>query len=233
MYLRIRNQLHLLILINHRSHKLSIRAISSFFKNYLFILFCLLIFGCVGCSLLHAGFLQLRRAGSTLRCGAQASHCGGFSCCRTWALGHASSRAQAQQLVAHGLSRSAACGIFPAGLKPVSPELPGGFLTTAPPGKPRRGYSSLRCVGFSLWWLLLLRLQSTGSSSCGTWAQQLWLAGSRVQAQQLWRMGLVALQHVGSSQTRAQTRVPCIGKRILNHCATREGEPLALKRQFN
>ena len=37
-----------------------------------------------------------------------------------------------------------------------------------------RGYSSLRCVGFSLWWLLLL--QNTGSrcvgfSSCGTWAQ--------------------------------------------------------------
>ena len=36
------------------------------------------------------------------------------------------------------------------------------------------GYSSLRCVGFSLWWLLLLR--STGSrhagfSSCGTQAQ--------------------------------------------------------------
>ena len=37
-----------------------------------------------------------------------------------------------------------------------------------------RGYSSLRCAGFSLRWLLLL--WSTGSrrvgfSSCGTWAQ--------------------------------------------------------------
>ena len=38
--------------------------------------------------------------------------------------------------------------------------------------------------------------------------QQLWLAGSRAQAQQLWHMGLVAPRHVGSSQTRAQTRVP-------------------------
>ena len=28
--------------------------------------------------------------------------------------------------------------------------------------------------------------------------------------------------HVGSSQTRDQTHVPCIGRRILNHCATRE-----------
>ena len=27
---------------------------------------------------------------------------------------------------------------------------------------------------------------------------------------------------MGSSQTRAQTRVPCIGRRILNHCTTRE-----------
>ena len=55
------------------------------------------------------------------------------------------------------------------------------------------GYSSLRCAGFSLWWLLLL--QSTG---------------------------LVAPRHVGSAQTRARTRVPCIGRRILNHCTTRE-----------
>ena len=57
------------------------------------------------------------------------------------------------------------------------------------------GYSSLRCVDFSLRWLLLL--QRTGSrhmgfSSCGTWAQQLLLTGSRAQAQYLWHTGLVA-----------------------------------------
>ena len=95
------------------------------------------------------------------------------------------------------------------------------------------GYSSLRCEGFSLRWLLLLR--STGSrhvgfSSCGSRAsvlvarrlQYLWLAGSRAQAQQLWRTSLVAPRHVGSSRTRPRTRVPCIGRRVLNHCATRE-----------
>ena len=87
------------------------------------------------------------------------------------------------------------------------------------------GYSSLWCVGFSLRWLLLL--QSVGSrcvgfSSCDTWAQQLWLAGSRAQAQQLWCMGFVAPRHVGSSWTRARTHVLCIGRRILNRCATRE-----------
>ena len=42
------------------------------------------------------------------------------------------------------------------------------------------------------------------------------------QAQYLWLTGLVAPRHVGSSQTRARTRVPCIGRQILNHCATRE-----------
>ena len=75
------------------------------------------------------------------------------------------------------------------------------------------GYSSLRCVGFSLRWLLLVwRIGSRrgGFRSCGTRAQQLWLTG------------LVARQHVGSSRTRAGARVPCVGRQILNHYATRE-----------
>ena len=44
--------------------------------------------------------------------------------------------------------------------------------------------------------------------------------GSR--AQQLLHVGLVALRHVESSQTRGQTRVPSIGRQILNHWTTRE-----------
>ena len=40
--------------------------------------------------------------------------------------------------------------------------------------------------------------------------------------QELWHMGLAALQHVGSSQTRDRTCVPCIGRQILIHCTTRE-----------
>ena len=35
-------------------------------------------------------------------------------------------------------------------------------------------------------------------------------------------MGLVALQHVKSSQTRNRTRVHYIGRQILNHWTTRE-----------
>ena len=38
----------------------------------------------------------------------------------------------------------------------------------------------------------------------------------------MWCIGLVAPRYVGSSWTRAQTRVPCIGRQILNHCASRE-----------
>ena len=54
--------------------------------------------------------------------------------------------------------------------------------------------------------------------------QQLWLAGSRVQAQQLWHTGLVAPWHMGSSQHRDRTHGPCIGRWILNPCATREAQ---------
>ena len=63
---------------------------------------------------------------------------------------------------------------------------------------------------------------SEGFSSCSAWAQQLRLVGSGSQAQQLWRRGLVALWHVGSSQSRDRNHVPCIGRQILNHLITRE-----------
>ena len=49
------------------------------------------------------------------------------------------------------------------------------------------------------------------------WAQYLQLAASGAQAQSLWCLGLVAPRHVGSSWTRDQTHVLCIGRQILNH----------------
>ena len=48
--------------------------------------------------------LVAARGGATLRCGAQASHCGGFSCCGARAPG-----VQASVVVAHGLS---SCGAW-------------------------------------------------------------------------------------------------------------------------
>ena len=53
------------------------------------------------------------------------------------------------------------------------------------------------------------------ASPCGAQAPD-------AQAQQLWLTGPAAPWHVGSSQTRARTHVPCIGRQTLNHCATRE-----------
>ena len=96
----------------------------------------LFIFGCVGSSFLCEGFLQLWRAGATLHCGAQASHCRGLS---------------------------------------------------------------------------------------------LWSTGSRRAGSVVWLTGPVAPRHVGSSQTRARTRVPCIDRQILNHCATREAREAPFK----
>ena len=77
------------------------------------------------------------------------------------------------------------------------------------------GHSLLRCVGLSLRWLLLL-----------------WNTGSRAQDQQLWGTGLDAPRHVGSSQMRAQTHVPCIGRWTPNHCATREAPYGILKSDY-
>ena len=89
-------------------------------------------------------------------CGAQASHCGGFSYCGAQSLG-----TRASVVLAHGLQwlrltgsraraverRLRSCvarawllhGMWDLpepGLEPVSPALAGGYLTTAPPGKP-------------------------------------------------------------------------------------------------
>ena len=93
--------------------------------------------------------------------------------------------------------------------------------------------SSLLCAGFSpavVCSFLLVEaspvLWSAGFSSCRAWAQYLRLLGCRAQSQLSWHMGLVALQHVGSSRTRDRTHVSCIDGQILNHWAT--GEALNL-----
>ena len=85
------------------------------------------------------------------------------------------------------------------------------------------------CVGSSFLCEVFLQLRQAGAtlhrgarashyrglSCCGAQAPD-------AQAQQLWLTGPVALQHVGSSQTRARTRVPCTSRQTPSHCATRE-----------
>ena len=77
-----------------------------------------------------------------------------------------------------------------------------------------KGFLQLRQVGATLH-RGVRASHYRGLSCCGAQAPE-------VQAQQLWLTGPVAPWHVGSSQTRDRTRVPCISRQILNHCATRE-----------
>ena len=70
------------------------------------------------------------------------------------------------------------------------------------------------------------RLQMHRLSNCGSRAQLLrgmWdLPRPGLEPVSPAFTGLVVPWHVGSSQTRARTHMPCIGRQILNHCATRE-----------
>ena len=69
------------------------------FQPLFFLKFIYFIFGCVGSSLTRRLFSGCSERGATLPCGARASHCGGFSCCRAWDLG-----TWASVVAAHGLS---------------------------------------------------------------------------------------------------------------------------------
>ena len=74
-----------------------------------FFLFFFLTFGCAGSSLLHRLFSSCDKQGLLSSCGAQASHCSGFSCCEAYGL----QGTWAQKLWFTGFSCSKACGIFP------------------------------------------------------------------------------------------------------------------------
>ena len=87
------------------------------------------------------------------------------------------------------------------------------------------------CVGSPFLCEGFLQLRQVGATlHRGAWAshcRSLSCCGAQApdaQAQQLWLTGPVAPWHVGSSQIRARTRVPCIGRQTLNHCDTREAQ---------
>ncbi|XP_054934651.1 E3 ubiquitin-protein ligase DTX4 isoform X3 [Physeter macrocephalus] len=64
-----------------------------------------------------------------------------------------------------------------------------------------------------------------GLSRCGAQAPD-------AQAQRPWLTGPAAPRHVGSSQTGARNRFPCVGRRTRNHCATREAQLCTLDRSW-
>ena len=135
----------------HTFYSFHFRALKFFPFKKIFLIY-LFIFGCIESLSLRPGFLQLRRVGATLRCGAWASHCGGFSCCGARPLGARTSVVVARVLSSCGLRalelRLSSCGtraqllcsmwdLPRPGIEPMSPALAGGFLTTALQGKPK------------------------------------------------------------------------------------------------
>ena len=86
---------------------------SSFFNEVFFFFFLFYFLAVLGLHCCAQAFSSCGERGLLLVV-VRASHCGGFSCCGARALG-----AQASVVVAHRLSCSAACGIFPdQGLNP-------------------------------------------------------------------------------------------------------------------
>ena len=76
--------------------------------NFFFLIY--FIFGYVGSLLPRVGFSLVAASG-----GYSSLWCAGFSCCGAWALGAWASVvvARGSVVVAHGISCSVACGIFP------------------------------------------------------------------------------------------------------------------------
>ena len=68
-----------------------------------------LFFGCIGSSFLCGLFSSCSQQGLLPSCGAQASHCSGFSCCWAWAPGHGGFRSCASQGLEYSLNSCGAC----------------------------------------------------------------------------------------------------------------------------
>ena len=88
-------------------------------------------------------------------------------------------------------------------------------------------YSLLGCMGFSLWWLPLIAEHEFQLGAWASVAAARGLAGCSLQALEsrlgsCVTRGFIAPWHVEYPQTRGQTCVPCISRRILSHWTTRE-----------
>ena len=112
-------------------------------RTYLFIY--LFTFGCAGSLLLLWLFSSCRERDLLSSCGAQTSHCGGWSCCGARALGPPGSSSCGSWALAHRLN---SCGAWAwllhsmwdlerPGIEPTFPALAAGrFFTTEHQGSP-------------------------------------------------------------------------------------------------
>ena len=89
-----------------------------------------LFLGCAGSSLLRGLSCNCCEQGLLSRCSAWATHWGGFSCCRAWALEHRLSNCSSWVQLP-----CSTWDLRGAEIEPVSPPLVGRFSASGPPGK--------------------------------------------------------------------------------------------------
>ena len=128
-----------------------------FFFFFTLFIYLFIYFGCIGSPLLRVGFLQFWRVGATLLAvrgllvavasfvaehGLQVRGLQQLRCMGLVVVAHGLSscglRALERRLSSCGTRVQLLCGMWDLpgpGIKPVSPALAGGFLTTVPPGK--------------------------------------------------------------------------------------------------
>ena len=209
-------------------------------KTDIFSVSIFFFFGCVAFSLLCAGFLQLRQVGATLCCGAQASHCSGFSCgaralgtrasvvvahglssCSVWALGHSGfsscgARALERSLSSCGAQAQLLRGMWDLprpGIKPVSPALAGRFLTTVTQGKSQ----FFKKYIYLFIWLRQVLVEAHGIfvATCGIFIAACGLFSCGMQALSCGMQDLVPRPGMGP-------RPPALRVWSFNHWTTRE-----------
>ena len=151
------------------------------------------------------------------------SRCAGLSLSQPLLLRSTGSRRAGSVVVAHGSSCSVACGIFPdQGLNPCP-------LHWQADSQPLRHQGSPTV--FILFAVRMTELSPEPSVFPTFFFND--TATTEIYTLSLHDAlpisGPVAPWHVGSSQTRARTRVSCIGRQILNHCATREAPTFFFK----
>ena len=172
--------------------------------------------------MLHRLFFSCSEHELLSSCSAQASHHSSFSCCGTQALGVWASAVAAPVLSSCGswAPRAQAQSLWSMGL--VALRHVGSSWTRDPTRVAIRealkqgfcflGFFALRlccCTQASCNEQRLLSSCSAQASHCSGFS---WCGAATVWAQKLQRSGLIALRPVGSSQTRDQTCVPCIGR---------------------
>ena len=141
-------------------------------------------------------------------CSVRASHCSGFSCCRSQALECKLRSCGTRAQLPRGV-----WNLHSPGMQPVSPALAGRFLNTRPPGKSQSGSSEWTCSEVSCSWLCTPSQHSclslyalTGRHAFGRCVKTPTggLLVSTTMYKRNWKMSLSSSQQETAEQTESQ-----------------------------